>query len=45
MRFQGYANGAEANCTSGLCCRENNHNAQSPNQTVFPAPRYGAYLW
>ncbi|RPD64995.1 sphingomyelin phosphodiesterase [Lentinus tigrinus ALCF2SS1-6] len=39
-----YANGAEANCTSGLCCRENNHNTQSPNQTVFPAPRYGAYL-
>ncbi|KAI8981242.1 sphingomyelin phosphodiesterase [Trametes punicea] len=39
-----YANGAEANCTSGLCCRENNFNVQSPNETVFPAPRYGAYL-
>ncbi|RDX52009.1 sphingomyelin phosphodiesterase [Lentinus brumalis] len=39
-----FATGAEANCTSGLCCRENNHNTQSPNQTVFPAPRYGAYL-
>ncbi|KAL7285228.1 hypothetical protein ACG7TL_000322 [Trametes sanguinea] len=39
-----YANGAEANCTSGLCCRENNFNTQSPNETVFPAPRFGAYL-
>ncbi|KAI0375428.1 sphingomyelin phosphodiesterase [Pilatotrama ljubarskyi] len=39
-----YANGAEANCTSGLCCRENNLNTQSPNKTVFPAPRFGAYL-
>ncbi|OBZ68610.1 Sphingomyelin phosphodiesterase 2 [Grifola frondosa] len=39
-----YANGAEANCTSGLCCRENNFNTQSPNHTLFPAPRYGSYL-
>ncbi|KAI0778609.1 sphingomyelin phosphodiesterase [Trametes elegans] len=39
-----YANGAEANCTSGLCCREINHNRASPNVTVFPAPRFGAYL-
>ena len=41
----GYANGAEANCTSGLCCRENNFNTESPNEAVFPAPRFGAYLW
>ncbi|TCD68079.1 hypothetical protein EIP91_011532 [Steccherinum ochraceum] len=39
-----YATGAEANCTSGLCCRENNHNTQSPNATLSPAPRFGAYL-
>ncbi|KAJ8462161.1 hypothetical protein ONZ51_g11074 [Trametes cubensis] len=39
-----YTNGAEANCTSGLCCRENVFNVQSPNETVFLAPRYGAYL-
>ncbi|CAL1693975.1 unnamed protein product [Somion occarium] len=36
-----YATGSEANCTSGLCCRENNHNAQSLNQTVLAAPRFG----
>ncbi|KZT44307.1 hypothetical protein SISSUDRAFT_905 [Sistotremastrum suecicum HHB10207 ss-3] len=39
-----YATGTEANCTSGLCCRENapfaNPNASSPQ---FPAPRYGAF--
>ncbi|CDO73191.1 hypothetical protein BN946_scf185007.g246 [Trametes cinnabarina] len=39
-----YANGAEANCTSGLCCRENNFNTQNPNETLVPAPRFGAYL-
>ncbi|KJA28633.1 hypothetical protein HYPSUDRAFT_34088 [Hypholoma sublateritium FD-334 SS-4] len=39
-----FATGAEANCTSGLCCRSNNHNNQSPNQVMMPAPRYGAYL-
>ncbi|KIM88956.1 hypothetical protein PILCRDRAFT_813955 [Piloderma croceum F 1598] len=38
-----YANGAEANCTSSLCCRANNFNTMSPNKTVFPAPRFGAY--
>ncbi|KAI0253189.1 Metallo-dependent phosphatase-like protein [Lactifluus subvellereus] len=36
-----YATGAEANCTSGLCCRANNLNKNSPNKTVLPAPRYG----
>ncbi|KAJ7762416.1 Metallo-dependent phosphatase [Mycena maculata] len=39
-----YATGAEANCTSGLCCRHNNFNTASPNVTVAPAPRFGAYL-
>ncbi|KAF8913262.1 Metallo-dependent phosphatase-like protein [Gymnopilus junonius] len=39
-----YATGAEANCTSGLCCRANNHNNLSPNKILAPAPRYGAYL-
>ncbi|OJT08975.1 hypothetical protein TRAPUB_109 [Trametes pubescens] len=39
-----YANGAEANCTSGLCCRENNFNTQSPQKIMFPAPRFGSYL-
>ncbi|KAL0580838.1 hypothetical protein V5O48_001214 [Marasmius crinis-equi] len=39
-----YATGSEANCTnSGFCCRENTFNAQSPNQTVLPAPRFGAF--
>ncbi|KAH9944018.1 sphingomyelin phosphodiesterase [Epithele typhae] len=37
-----YATGAEANC-SGLCCRANNHNSASPDQVLFPAPRFGAY--
>ncbi|KAI0299797.1 Metallo-dependent phosphatase-like protein [Russula brevipes] len=27
----------QANCTSGLCCRTNNHNTNSPNETVLPA--------
>ncbi|KAJ8084601.1 hypothetical protein PM082_003374 [Marasmius tenuissimus] len=39
-----YATGSEANCTnSGFCCRENTFNAQSPNQTIFPAPRFGTF--
>jgi sphingomyelin phosphodiesterase len=38
-----YATGSEANCTSGLCCRANNYNAGSNNETLFPAPRYGSY--
>ncbi|KAJ7455920.1 Metallo-dependent phosphatase [Mycena galericulata] len=39
-----FATGAEANCTSGLCCRHNNFNTASPNVTLSPAPRFGAYL-
>ncbi|KAN0134393.1 Metallo-dependent phosphatase-like protein [Lactarius tabidus] len=38
-----YATGSEANCTSGLCCRANNYNAGSINETLQPAPRYGSY--
>jgi sphingomyelin phosphodiesterase len=40
-----YATGAEANCTGGLCCRTNNPASTSPNQTIFPAPRFGTYKW
>ncbi|KAF8560146.1 sphingomyelin phosphodiesterase [Imleria badia] len=39
-----YANGAEANCTSGLCCRENAYNRQSPHSPLLPAPRFGYFL-
>ncbi|KAA1467835.1 sphingomyelin phosphodiesterase [Dentipellis sp. KUC8613] len=39
-----FANGAEANCTTGLCCRQNAFNAQSPNHTLSPAPRFGSFL-
>ncbi|KAI0094202.1 sphingomyelin phosphodiesterase [Irpex rosettiformis] len=36
-----YANGAEANCTGGMCCRTNTN----PNHTVvLPAPRFGTFL-
>ncbi|KAK7465530.1 hypothetical protein VKT23_005504 [Stygiomarasmius scandens] len=38
-----YATGSEANCTSGLCCRENNMNPASPDTVLDPAPRFGAY--
>ncbi|KAH7923902.1 Metallo-dependent phosphatase [Leucogyrophana mollusca] len=38
-----YANGAEANCSSGQCCRSNAFNVQSPDTPLFPAPRFGAY--
>ncbi|KAI0027960.1 sphingomyelin phosphodiesterase [Vararia minispora EC-137] len=39
-----YATGSEANCTSGLCCRANNHNSPAgSNTTALPAPRFGAY--
>ncbi|KII93956.1 hypothetical protein PLICRDRAFT_695030 [Plicaturopsis crispa FD-325 SS-3] len=39
-----YATGAEANCTSGLCCRSNNFNKLSPNETLLAAPRFGSFL-
>ncbi|KAF8140481.1 Metallo-dependent phosphatase [Boletus edulis] len=39
-----FANGAEANCTSGLCCRENAYNMHSPHTPLLPAPRFGYFL-
>ncbi|KAF7370831.1 SER THR protein phosphatase family protein [Mycena sanguinolenta] len=40
-----YDTGAEANCTSGSpCCRKPSFNSLSPNATISPAPRYGAFL-
>ncbi|KAG6333055.1 hypothetical protein ID866_6032 [Astraeus odoratus] len=39
-----YANGAEANCTTGLCCRENAYNSHSPQTPILPAPRFGYFL-
>ena len=41
----GYATGSEGNCTSGMCCRANNPNSDSPNKTLVPAPRYGWFQW
>ena len=41
----GYATGAEANRSQGLCCRDNAWNTHSPDQVLLPAPRYGAYQW
>lgn len=41
-----YGVGAEANCSSGLCCRYNNPTPSghsSTNGTEIPAPLYGAY--
>ncbi|KAI0660497.1 Metallo-dependent phosphatase [Cubamyces menziesii] len=39
-----YTNGAEANCSAYQCCRDNVVNSQTPDEMVFPAPRFGAYL-
>ncbi|KAJ3502823.1 hypothetical protein NLJ89_g8715 [Agrocybe chaxingu] len=38
-----YASGAEANCSSGTCCRANKPNPLSPNSVLLAAPRFGAY--
>ncbi|KAG9308177.1 sphingomyelin phosphodiesterase [Chiua virens] len=38
-----YATGAEVNCSQYLCCRDNAYSDNSPDQVLFPAPRYGAY--
>lgn len=38
-----YETGSEANCSSGACCRDNLHNPSSPNVTLLPAPRFGAF--
>lgn len=39
-----YAVGAEANCTSNVCCRANNPNTYSPDEVTLPAPYYGSFL-
>ncbi|KAG6919046.1 hypothetical protein DXG01_009756 [Tephrocybe rancida] len=38
-----YATGSEANCTGSPCCRKNMFNAASPNTTLLPAARFGAF--
>jgi hypothetical protein len=39
-----YHVGAEANCSSNLCCRQNNPNPAAPSDSVFqPAPYYGSF--
>lgn len=38
-----YSVGSEANCTNGMCCRTNLHNAEFEDQVVLPASAYGAY--
>ncbi|KIJ54050.1 hypothetical protein M422DRAFT_73723 [Sphaerobolus stellatus SS14] len=38
-----YATGAEGNCTSGTCCRDNNPNTAFPDAPSFPAPRFGTF--
>jgi sphingomyelin phosphodiesterase len=38
-----YATGSEANCSDYLCCRSYSSNTHSPNTTLAPAPRFGAY--
>ena len=41
----GYTTGAEANCSSSVCCREGTVAESSPNVTLLSAPRFGSYLW
>ena len=38
-----YAVSAEANCTGGLCCRSDRHNAASEDHVLSPASAYGAF--
>ncbi|KZT61483.1 putative sphingomyelin phosphodiesterase [Calocera cornea HHB12733] len=38
-----YATASEAACSQYLCCRSYAAATKSPNTTVLPAPRYGAY--
>lgn len=39
-----FDNGAEANCTTGLCCRSNVRNDATFPNISLPAPRYGSFL-
>lgn len=34
---------SEANCSSGLCCRADNHNQYSPDAALIPASPYGSF--
>jgi hypothetical protein len=34
---------SEANCTSGLCCRTDNHNQHSVDKILLPASPYGSF--
>lgn len=38
-----YAVSSEANCSSGLCCRNDNYNDLSDGQTLLPASAYGFF--
>lgn len=38
-----YSVSSEANCSSGMCCRENEYNFASQGQVLLPASAYGAY--
>ncbi|KZT61486.1 Metallo-dependent phosphatase [Calocera cornea HHB12733] len=38
-----YNIGAEAECSQYMCCRYNAYAASSPNKTVLPAARFGAF--
>ncbi|EMD41863.1 hypothetical protein CERSUDRAFT_147242 [Gelatoporia subvermispora B] len=39
-----FANGAEANCTNGVCCRSNSVNMNNPGMLLVPAPRFGSFM-
>ncbi|KAJ5683413.1 hypothetical protein N7462_006578 [Penicillium macrosclerotiorum] len=38
-----YGVNTEANCSSGLCCRSDNHNDHSEDHVLLPASPYGAF--
>ncbi|GIJ99407.1 hypothetical protein Aspvir_001539 [Aspergillus viridinutans] len=38
-----YSVSSEGNCSSGLCCRNNNFNSASRDQVLLPAPAYGTF--
>ncbi|EJU01822.1 hypothetical protein DACRYDRAFT_107555 [Dacryopinax primogenitus] len=38
-----YSTYSEADCSQYLCCRSYSSNIASPNSTILPAARYGAY--
>ncbi|KAK9448239.1 Metallo-dependent phosphatase-like protein [Limtongia smithiae] len=38
-----YSVGSESNCSQSMCCTTHNYNSDSPNATLEPATRWGAY--